>query len=435
MTVLWRRGEEKTENPVSVLGVGMTPFGTHPDKTLAELYTEPLLNEALPGSNLEPSDLYRLAQNDDIVFHYGNHVGGRDYDTKNGLRTGRTNVAAEIPDLLGIPPAEMKRHEAACASSAAALHSAYHDVASGRYDVAVVGGSEKLKSVDLQDATDALATASASSLTFPETFAELTDHYVSEYDVSLDDVLDGMAHIGVKNRRYGVQNPKAQIYGKDRFKDTDVGDAVDSPVMDATTTDGLFDADPLRLYDFCDNADGGSVAILASDDVVDELGVDDPIRIVGTAQRSGGTITAHGARVVEPDFETSRRKAADAAYEMAGVDPDDIDVAEVHDCFTIDEIKAVEDLGFVEHGAGYEAARNHELDVGGTIPTNLSGGLIANGHPVGATGTRQLYSLVKMLRNDPEYDYLDGAVDDVDTALIDTMGGDLGTSVVTILEK
>ncbi len=413
------------ERNVVILGVGQTPFGEYPDMSLAELYTEPLEAEALPEANRDATDI--------DAFHYGNHVGGRDYTADGDEVPGRTNISAELPDLLDIDPVEVKRHEAACASSAAALESAYNDIAYGKHDVVAVGGSEKLASVAVTDATAALGTATAADMAFPEVFADITEHYADAYDSDLDAVLDGMAHIGAKNKRYGSQNPKAKVAGK--YDDVTVDDARDSPVMDAETTNGLVDAAPLRLYDFCENADGGSAVILGTETAAEEAGVDHPITIAGIAQRSGGSLAYHGSDVVEPTFQTSRKAAAEAAYDMANVAPENIDIAEVHDCFTIDELKAVEDLGFYDHGEAYQAAIDGELEQNGTIPFNLSGGLIANGHPVGATGTRQITSLVNMLHGHPDYAYLDDMIAEAEYALSDTMGGDLGTSVVTVLKN
>lgn len=412
------------QNTVTVLGVGMTPFGQHPEKSLPELYVEPLLQEALPNANLMLDDLDHLAADDDIVFHYGNHVGGRDYTTQDGDHMdGRTNIAAEIPDLLDIGPVEVKRHEAACASSAAAFHAAYHDVTSGRYPVAVAGGSEKLAHMSLQDGTAALGTATKEDLSFPEVFDEIAQHYAAEYGLDKDVLQDSMAAIAVKNRRHGSNNEKAQFYGK--HGDISVDEVQNSPEVTGWLT----------LYDCCPMTDGGSAVVLATEDYARDRGIDDPITVAATAQRNGGTLAYNGGDVVKPKFNTSRRAAANAAYKQAGIKPENVDVAEVHDCFTIDEIKAVEDLGFVDHGTGYLAAHSGDLDVGGSIPVNLSGGLLAVGHPVGATGTRQIYSLVEMLRGSDEFSYLGDALDDAEYAVADTMGGDLGTSVVTVLQK
>lgn len=403
---------------VAVLGVAQTPFGNHPDRTLAELFTEPL-QDAAAYATIEPDEI--------DAYHVGNHVGGRQYEGTDGRddMPGRTNIAAEIADDIGAGRGDITRYEAACASSAVALRHGYDDIAYGKNDIVAAGGMEILQSVDLGDATAALGTATAADVPspeFPGVFAAITEDYAAEYDKELDDLLEDMAHIGVKNREYGAKNPNARFYDVD-VKSVD--EALETPVI----------ADPLTLYDCCANADGGSVVLIGTDEVADEAGIDDPVYIAGIAQKSGGTYAEHGAQVVEPDFRTSRKEAADEAYGAAGVEPVDIDVAEVHDCFTIDEIKAIEDLGFFAPGEGDTAARNGNTRLGGEIPVNVSGGLIANGHPVGATGTRQITSLVNMLRAHDDYDYLDGELADAEYALADTMGGDLGTSVVTVLQR
>lgn len=376
---------------VAVIGVGMTKFGEHPDMTHEDLFAE-AYQEAAQQAGIDPADV------DELI--YGNMAAARTDD--------RTNVHAAIVDRLNLPFPAARTVEGACASSAVALHDAYDRVKTGLADVAVVGGTEKLGSVPTQDATDALATATAADKTFPEVFADAAQDYSDRYSIPMDELRENLAHVSMKNHANGAANPKAMFHGK--YGSLSEQDVLDSPDV----------ADPLTLLDCCANADGGAAAIIADAETAEQL-VEDPIYIKGTGLAAGGTQDVFGEHAIESH---ARRTAAAHAYREAGMEPEDVDVVELHDCFTIAEPIALEALGFYDPGEAYTAAKDGETARTGWLPVNPSGGLIGKGHPVGATGTGQLYSAVEAL-NDPDLD--------ADTALVDTLGGDFGTTTVSIL--
>jgi len=383
-------------NDVAIVGVGQTEFGEHEEKTLVDLYND-AFRDALADAGVEEEDIEAI--------HYGN-LGA-------AVTEGVSNLPAHIVDELGLDPMEAVRYEGACASSSVALVQAYKDVKAGYNDIVAVGGSEKLKSAGTEKGTEALATASREDRTFPEVFAQAAEHYSERYDIPMEELEEQMAHVSMKNHEYGAENPKAQFYGV--MEDLDVED-----VRDADTV-----ADPLTLLDCCPMTDGGSAVILARGEVAEEL-TEDPVYITGTGLAAGGTMTEYGEDAIEA---LPRQAAAREAFEEAGIKAEDIDFAEVHDCFTIAEPIATEAIGFFDYGKGVEAAADGKTRIEGEIPVNPSGGLIGKGHPVGATGTGQVYSAFKTLRG--EYDYLE----DSDTAIVDTLGGDFGTVAEIILES
>lgn len=384
---------------VAVIGVGQTEFGEHEDSSLMDLFVE-AADEALADAGMDTDDVGSL--------YYGNLAGS--------VTDGLANVHAHIVDEMGMEPTEAMTYEGACASGSVAFHQAYKDVKAGYSDVALVGGSERLKSAGTDIGTEALATATKEDMTFPEVFAEAAEHYSDAYDVPMDDLKDAMADVARKNHECGSQNTKAQYSGE--FADLEREDVFDSPGV----------AGELDLMDCCPMTDGGSAVLLAPMDVAEDL-VEDPVRVSGTGVAAGGTMAEYGQDAIE---SFSRQQASLEAYDEAGIGPDDVDFAEVHDCFTVAEIIATEALGFHDSGEGYQAVLDGETRLEGETTINPSGGLKAKGHPVGATGTAQVYSAVKTLRG--EYDHLD-ALDDADTALIDTLGGDFGTVASIVLQR
>lgn len=187
-------------------------------------------------------------------------------------------------------------------------------------------------------------------------------------------------------------------------------------------------ADPLGLYDACPITDGASAIVLTSEAYAERHDLDAPVRISGTGQGGDKMALQDREHLLKSPAATD---AAAEAYEDAGIGPEDVDLAEVHDCFTIAEVLAIESLGLYEDGEGIAAARNGETHATGETPVNLSGGLKAKGHPVGATGTAQIISLTKLLQGESSWNEELG---DVDTAVAHNAGGTVASATVHVLE-
>jgi acetyl-CoA C-acetyltransferase/acetyl-CoA acyltransferase len=247
-------------------------------------------------------------------------------------------------------------------------------------------------------------------MTFPGAYALMATAYFEQFGGTRED----LAHIAVKNHEHALENDHAQYQ-----KAITVEDAVDSPPV----------AEPLHLYDACPVTDGASALVLVSETYADANDLDADVAVTGTGQ--GGDKMALQDR---DDMATSpaATDAAEEAYADAGIDASEVDFAEVHDCFTIAEVLATESLGFFEHGEGVTAAREGVTTRDGSLPVNLSGGLKAKGHPVGATGTSQVAELTKLLRGDHTNSE---HVADADTAVAHNAGGTVASAVVHVVEE
>ncbi|MFB6219250.1 MAG: 3-ketoacyl-CoA thiolase, partial [Halobacteriaceae archaeon] len=246
-------------------------------------------------------------------------------------------------------------------------------------------------------------------VTFPGAYALMQRAYVEEFGGTRED----LAHVAVKNHDHALDNDDAQFQ-----RAVTVEEALEAPMI----------ADPIGLYDSCPVTDGASAVVLASESFVVRAGLDAPVRVTGAGQASD--------RLALQDRDSLARTpatgtAAAAAYDEAGIDAGDVDVAEVHDCFTIAEVLALESLGFYEAGEGIGAARRGETTAGGDLPVNLSGGLKAKGHPVGATGTGQVVALAELLAGDHANA---GALDDATVGVAHNAGGTLASATVHVLE-
>lgn len=383
---------------VAIAGVGMTKFGKT-DKSLVELFTEAAM-EAINGSNIRPREIQAL--------FVGNSFGD--------FAEGQANIAGFLASELGLPPSTpATRFESACATASVAIRDAFMWVASGFYDVVLVGGVEKLlhMGTSLATRTFAMATDSRyeefSGLTFPGVFAMLTHMYSHKYNIPLPLLKERMALVAVKNHKNGVNNPLAQFQKE---------------ITVETVLNGFMVADPLQLFDCCPFSDGAAALVLTTEEKARKM-VEKPVYISGVGQGSAGSL----ARQKDYTVIQSRVASAQQAYRMAGIGPKDIDVCELHDCFTIAEIVASECLGFFEFGKGSLALETGETNISGRIPINPSGGLKAKGHPIGATGAAQAYEIVKQLRGECGKRQVDGAK----TGITDTLGGDAGTIVNLIL--
>ncbi|MBV0923535.1 thiolase domain-containing protein [Halomicroarcula limicola] len=380
-----------------VAGAGVTSFGKHPERTGRDLFAEAGL-EALDASGVDPDDVDAL--------YYGNFMGE--------LAEHQGHQGPLMAEAIGLDvPAT--RLEAACASAGAAIREAVKNLRNGEQDVAVVGGAERMTNIGTAAATDALAIAAddlyeiRAGMTFPGAYALMARSYFEQYGGEHED----LAHIAVKNHEHALVNEHAQIR-----KEITVEEAVDAPTI----------ASPLGLYDSCPITDGAAAAVLTTAEYAEEHGLDAPVAVTGTGQ--GGDNLAlqdrpHLAQTPAAD------KAADEAYADAGVGPDDVDFAEVHDCFTIAEVLAIESLGLYDRGEGIHAATNGETDRHGELPVNLSGGLKAKGHPVGATGVAQLATIAWVL--DGSHPRAD-AVPDGTVGVAHNAGGTVASTTVHVLE-
>ncbi|MGH7323731.1 MAG: thiolase domain-containing protein [Candidatus Rokuibacteriota bacterium] len=380
---------------VAVLGVGVTKFGKH-ELTSAELFAE-AARDALTDAGLPPSAVQAL--------YYGNVVGG---ETEKQLHTG-----PQAASVLGIPAVPTTRFETACASSHAAFRHAVMEIAAGVSDVILVGGAERVLNVSTSEATEYFAYASDATweqpagLTFPGVFALIARAHMTKYGTTEEQ----MAHVAVKNHRHGVLNPKAQ-FQKEITLEQVLGSA--------------YVADPLKLYDCCPFTDGGAAVILVSEEIAQKR--PRAVWVLGTAAASDHMLMQDKRDLARVP---ATERAAAAAYRQAGLGPQDVDVVELHDCFTIAEIVATEGLGLFEPGAGGIAAEKGWTSLGGKVPVNTSGGLKAKGHPIGATGAAQIVEIATQLRGEAGPRQVDGPR----VGLTHTLGGNTATVLVSLFGR
>lgn len=349
---------------VSIVSAGLSKFGKNEGLYARELFAEAVKEAFDRCPRLEPKR--------DIKAMFVGHMGEA-YEHQGHMGA----AAADWAGLLNIPAT---RTEAACASSGAALRSGIYAVLSGLADIVLVGGVEKMTHRTTAEVTEYLAMASDypfeqwHGITFPALFALMATAHMHEYGTTERQ----MAAVAVKNHYHGSLNPKAQMQ-----KEITLENALASRVV----------ASPLKLYDCSLITDGASCVILTKPELANRF-TDQPVHIIGSGQASD-TIGLYERQTLTSLL--AAKLAAKTAYEMAAVTPDDVDVAEVHDCFTSAEIIAYEDLGFCKAGEGGKLAESGETRLGGRLPVNTSGGLKAKGHPVGATGTAQAYEVYLQL--------------------------------------
>ncbi len=383
---------------VAVIGIGMTEFGEIWEKSFRELVAEAGI-KAIMDAGIEGEEIDAL------------YIGGM----STGRFIGQEHVGSLALEVAGLEDLHIPstRVEAACASGGVAMHQGYLAVASGVYDIVVVGGAEKMTDVVGGEATNILASAADREweaffgATFPGLYALMAKYHMHKYGTTQEQ----LAMVAVKNHYNGSLNPKAQFKRK-----ISVEDVLKSPMV----------ADPLHLLDCSPISDGAAAAVLAPLEIAKNY-TDKPIKISASIQTTD-TLSLHGRKRF--DALPAAQHAAKLAYEKAGIKPKDVDVAEVHDCFTIAEIIAIEDLGFVEKGKGGKATEEGLTALDGEIPVNTSGGLKAKGHPVGATGVAQINEIVLQLRGEAGERQVKGA----EKGLAHNVGGSGGTAVVHILE-
>lgn len=384
---------------VAIVGIGCTKFGEMWHKSFRDLFIEAGVM-ALDDAEISGVQVEAL---------YGGNMS-------SGIFVEQEHVGALISDYSGLSTNNIPstRVEAACASGGLALRSGIIAVASGYHDIVVSAGIEKMTDVGAEKAIDALASAAdreweaAVGATFPGLYAMMARAHMHEFGTTREQ----LAQVAVKNHYHGSMNPRAQFRNS-----ITIDTVISSPLV----------ADPLRLYDCSPITDGAAAAVLVPADRAREF-TDTPVYVKAATQASD-TISLHDRRSITGIDATV--VAADRAFKIAGLQRADIDVAEVHDCFTIAEIMAVEDLGFFEKGTGGPATLDGETALGGKIPINTSGGLKACGHPVGATGIKQAVEIVEQLRGEAQKRQVHGA----EIGLTHNVGGSGGTVVVHILSR
>jgi acetyl-CoA C-acetyltransferase len=384
---------------VSIIGVGCTKFGERWDVSLRDMIGE--------AGVLAIEDAEIAGEQIDALF-VGNMSGGRFVEQEH--------IGALIADCAGLSRMHIPstRVEAACASGGLALRQAVLAVASGYHDIVIAAGVEKMTDVSSGTAADALAAAADREwecffgATFPALYAMMARLHMRRFGTTHDQ----MAQVAVKNHHNACYNPIAQYHMEISIEDVNRSSLV---------------ADPLRILDCSPISDGAAAVVLAPTETARRL-ADTPIRIVGSAQASD-TLALHDRRDLTTLDATVH--AGRAAFAQAGIEPRQVDVAEVHDCFTIAEILAIEDLGFVEKGQGGKATEEGLTALGSSLPVNTSGGLKACGHPVGATGIKQAYEIALQLRGEAGK----RQVDEADIGLTHNVGGSGGTALVHILAR
>ncbi len=382
----------------SIVSAGLSKFGKLEGRYSREIFLE-AVKEAFEGCpNLNPKkDVKALfvGQMSESFEHQG-------------------HMAPSISDWTGLLPTPATHVEAACASSGVALRCAIFSILSGIHDVVVVGGVEKMTHRSTSDATEYLAMASDfpleqwNGITFPSLFGLMATAHMERYGTTEEQ----LAMVAVKNHHHGCLNPKAQLQREITVKQ----------VMESRPV-----AWPLKLFDCSLISDGASCLILTKPGLHKRY-TDAPVDIIGTGQGSDTMGLFERDNIT---FMQAARSAAKQAYEMADKGRRDIDVAEVHDCFTIAEIIAYEDLGLCKPGQGGKLIEKGVTQLGGRIPVNTSGGLKAKGHPVGATGTAQAYEIFLQLTGQAGGRQVKGA----SLGLTHNIGGSGSTGVVHIFRR
>jgi acetyl-CoA C-acetyltransferase len=383
---------------VAIVGIGQTSFGEHWEIGLKELATQAGFDAAAEAG----------ISGEDIEFVVIGNMSA-------GMFEGQEHLAALWADYLGLNPTPAIRVEAACASGGIALTQGYMAVASGFYDLVAVGGIEKMTDISGRGATTVLSGAmdveweAYFGATFPSVYALMARRYIHEYGLSREQ----LSEVAVKNHYYGSLNPKAHLRNR-----ISIEDVVKSSLV----------SDPLRLFDCCPISDGAACLLLAPIEEAKRF-TDTPVIIESISQASG-TLSLFSRRdicTIDATIEASNK-----AFKVANLTRKDVDLVEVHDCFTIAEILALEDLGFCKKGEGSKLYEEGETYVGGRLPVNIDGGLKASGHPVGATGIKQVIEIVRQLRGEVEKGR---QVDGAEIALSHNVGGSGSTVVVTILKR
>jgi acetyl-CoA C-acetyltransferase len=353
---------------VAVIGAGCSKFGARTDVTISELAFE-AVKPSLEDAGLAAADMEFVA--------LGSVGAGAWYE--------ELLPAVVISEYCGMTRAGLVRCEAACASGSAAFFTAYSAIASGQAEIAMALGAEKMREIDSATAMEWIGRAGYYlwefhnfGVTFPAYYALYASAHMAKFGTTEED----LALVAVKNHKYASMNPIAHLRNR-----VTVEDVLSSMVI----------AYPLKLFDCCPLTDGASSLILASEEKVKELKIDTPVWVAGIGYSSG---TANMSKRSDYVGLEASVLASQRAYKAAGVTPNQVEAAEVHDCFTVAEIMAYEDIGLCKKGEGVKLLREGQTEIGGKIPVNMDGGLKAKGHPIGTTGCAMMYELTKQLREE-----------------------------------
>jgi len=388
---------------VAVIGCGMTRFGRRDDKTLMNLMIDSSL-KAIRDAGIEESDIDALFVAN-MLAEKLNH---------------QTLIATALADQLGLRSASADRIENGTASGGSAFRNACLAIASGAHDLVLVTGGEKMTHASSERVTDIIATMNhpaeyIQGATLPALAAMFARLYMRKYGVEQKH----MAMVAVKNHLNALKNPYAHLHR--RVTLDEILYAKDSEVKNPIV------AEPLRLYDCCPVSDGAASVVLCSAEKARKFN-DTPIVIAGFGQANDnlGVYEREDATIL-----WSLREASRQAFNMAKLEPDDIDVAELHDAFTILEIAESEDAGFFKKGTGHRALEEGLTSLSGKLPINVSGGLKARGHPIGATGVAQIVELTWQLRGEAGARQVVGA----EKAFSCNSGGFASNMVAFVMER
>jgi acetyl-CoA C-acetyltransferase len=416
---------KKLGRGVALVCAGMSKFGAFPEKSSRDLFVEAFQDmRQSVDKGFDPADIETI------------YIGNFSSD----LFEGQSHTAPIMADVIGLTPRPATRIEDACASGGVALRQGILAIASGLYDIALVGGVEKMTNLPTAAVTDTLAAAAdilyeiPAGFTFPGFYAAIASAYMHKYGLKPEHLMN----VAIKNHENGALNPNAQFgvtipaWMEGRKA---AAQKKGRPIptwqneMDFLHDDGAnpMIAWPLRLFDCSPITDGGAAILLVAEEIAHQF-TDHPLHIIGSGQASD--VALH-----DRDDLTSlgaARRASQEAYAMAGVTPQDIRITEVHDCFTIAEIIATEDLGYFAPGDGYKAAEDRVTARDGAKPVNTSGGLKSKGHPVGASGVAQAVEIFKQMRGEAGQRQV---ARDLPLGLTHNLGGTGGTCVVHIYER
>lgn len=416
---------KKLSRSVALVGVGMSKFGAFPEKSSRDLFVEAFqeLSQSVQ-KGFDPKEIEAFYMGNFSSDHFENQA----------------HLAPIVASWVGLSPVASTRIEDACASGGVALRQGVLAIASGDADVVLVGGLEKMTDLPGPNVTDTLAIAADSlfeipaGFTFPGFYAAMATAYIDQYKADPDALLS----VGIKNHQNGALNEKAQFNqtisqvmdGKRRKaiqKELPVPEWEDEMAFMKDPKANPMIAWPLRLFDCSPVSDGAAAVLLVSEELASKY-TDHPIFVLASGQASDGSLAERESLSSIPAAE----KASRHAYAMAGISPEDVDFAEVHDCFTIAEIIACEDLGFFPRGEAWKAAMEGQTARTGSRPINTSGGLKSKGHPVGASGVGQVVEVWKQMHGIAGERQLPGKLR---YGLTHNVGGTGQTCVVHIFEN
>ena len=367
---------------VGIIGIGHGVFGRRSDATVQELAFE-AFREAIEDAGISREEIDASVIGSVPEYHKQRSLPG------------------VVQEYLGLNPKPTWLTEVACSSGSAAIRTAWMSIKAGVHDVVAVIGCQKMTELStaeilaLMGRVGEVQWESVFGTTFPGYYALFARRHMHEFGTTREQLLD----VAVKNHYYGARNPYA-LFRKEITKEK------------AMESDDV--SSPFQVYDCCANADGAACVILANED---------------RAKTSDKTVWLDGVACATASMSVLRRpsltglpsaeKAGLDAYEMAGIGPGDVKVADVHDCFTIAEIMAYEDLGFCKKGEGGKFIEERQTYIGGKVAVNVDGGLKAKGHPIGATGVSMTYEIAKQLRGESG----ERQVPDADVGLTHNVGG------------